>query len=632
MVPLFPQRVQPSWAKVVFNEPNHRQHRHPPRMLLQIAVIASSAALLALCLFVIPGPGDTSGVKGAIAFSSYTLLNVPITVNQALSILSVLQVTLFLAATSIFLSRLAWLLIKVQGAPIATLDTPNRNIGQIVKLLANRPSASVSLLSFLAIFAMLFASIENFLLQRAVRDGKDWNAGASSVRVANTSSFNSSALPVIMYSSVNIAANAAGLDPSAIAPSHFHAGYDGFGDVIAACNNVTGICDPDGKVNATAPLVNCDANLDCTQDVDVFNDFATDCSTTYSQTPVSFYATNKGSGYFSSEMNWIQSSVSKITSAQKPGTGDLSVQFVSSFSWNLTKIDPTIRQGSANNGTVVLAQTTTVLCNVSSAWSVRTEQYSKGTLLKKIKHVYGLDLNSPAPKFNNLRSLQNYTDERAESYLPVNDQGLTSAQESLHYLFVMVNAATGSCSGSSNVGDGEYRLKSFSCQNPFLQSFSASTIMSFNNSAVLLTQEMNFALERVTKRLISSTMDATVSTPCSNCTYKAICYVDMATFWCIVGLMNGLSLLFGIGSLLIVRIGRIGDFDVSAARTIFTFGGAIIPENEFKTPIVAAPRPFSSGRDGENEAKTYALLERRSTDDVGGFRTAQGARVDFGTF
>ncbi|KAI8607117.1 hypothetical protein BC830DRAFT_1234757 [Chytriomyces sp. MP71] len=147
--------------------------------------------------------------------------------------------------------------------------------------------------------------------------------------------------------------------------------------------------------------------------------------------------------------------------------------------------------------------------------------------------------------------------------------------------------------------------------------------MNFHNSASLLNQEMNFVLERVAKRLISSTMDVTLPVSCSNCTYASTSYVEKVPFWSIVGTMNALSLLFGVGSLLIVAFGHIGDNDVNAALTIFTFGGDIGPENEFKKPIVA-PAVSNNIRTGARNNRHYEMMERTSMGDKN--------TSDFGTF
>ncbi|KAI8621295.1 hypothetical protein BC830DRAFT_1095045 [Chytriomyces sp. MP71] len=546
------------------------------QMFSQIGVAIGAIALVVGCVFLVPiEGGQVTGVKGKIAFGLRTT-------NTVVAAVSTIQSSLFLLAASLFLSRYAWFLFKTkQGAPIAVLDASNRNLIQIARLLGNKPSANVILFSFVALLAAAVSSVENVLLQSSVTFGSAWNADTMTNQVPNTSRFD--ALPLVHYSSGEGGVTTQYVLPTSINSTKFVAGIAAMGDVIGACNNETLICGA-AALNASAPLIRCGSGIDCVQDITLYNDFDMSCSSSgLFDVVVPYYGSAQVQGYYSYRNNWMLSS-SSFDLARINVTGSRQTVTPWRYIWNLTKIDPTLSVIKYPKLPYdVTVKGVSVVCSITSAWTIRREQFNAGTLQKNIVQHY----DTVGPTSNGFGYLNNYANQDLDSYLYNSDFNMTTSTETLHYIGLMLNSLDGNCTGYGGTQLLQNAQSSFLCTSAMLQSLTSAQSQSFDPvvTPLQLEQEMRFTMERIFKRLINSNMPLVdVSVP--NSTLQATTWVEPVRFWTVVGIVNTMTVIFAVLSVCFVKIGKVKDESVLAAQIAQKLGSPISSDNEFKQPVV----------------------------------------------
>ncbi|KAJ3397781.1 hypothetical protein HDU80_009457 [Chytriomyces hyalinus] len=491
------------------------------------AVITFVGAILIALIVIFTVPLSASGVtanpvKSAISFSTAKIGSITINLNILLSILVTLQGFLFTIAAASLLVQTTWLIVSHSKAPLTIMDAALRNYPQTLSLLVNKPLARTIVVVSLVFLPVAIDAIQHATVQALVVRGVATDLGVTHYKYINTSEVKS------QYSSYVVSNNGSVTALSRIASV---AVANGISSVVNACNNQTRTCGTLAS-NLTTSLITCEDEVDCTPEIDSYNDYDIRCS-----------RKEELMVYPQIRHGWLNSSVA--IDAFNISNGKFPV-----VDWVIRRADPayTFINGDLPTQTVVA----TVYCQITGAWVKRVESQSSGTLRRIVHRRYN--------------SIAGAGEENTPITDPLSNPSQSAA--TMGYLRLALEGKLwGTCKG------GLPSSEPFTCTGSLNQLTWASDPSRVEHDTALMEQEMRFTIEMLMKHLFVNVMPAiNGSATCTACATRAAEWVSLSSAVAFFGSILGLVLVFSALSIYLEAIEGHEDASITAEKLLTAFG------------------------------------------------------------
>ncbi|KAJ3250810.1 hypothetical protein HDU77_006335 [Chytriomyces hyalinus] len=494
-------------------------------MIKSVLTFAGAILIALIVAFTVPlsASGVTANsVKSAVSFSTAKIGSITINLNILLSILVTLQGFLFTIAAASLLVQTTWLIVSRSKAPLAIMDAALRNYPQTFSLLVKKPLAKSIAVVFLVFLPVVIDAVQHATVQALVVRGVATDLGVAHYKYINTSETKS------QYSSYVVSKNGS---VTALTPIASIAAANGISSVVNACSNQTRTCGT-LATNLTTSLITCEGEVDCTPEIDSYNDYDIRCS-----------SEEKLMVYPQIRHGWLNSSV--VIDAFNISNGEYPV-----VDWVIRRADPayTLFNGGSPAQTLVA----TVYCQITGAWVKRVESQSRGSLRRIVQRRY----NSFAGA--------------GEENTPIMDplSNLSQSAAAIGYLRLALEGnLRGTCKG------GLTSFEPFACTGSLNHLTWASDPSHVHHDTVLMEQEMRFTIEMLMKHLFVNVMPAiNGSATCMACATRAAEWVVLSSAVAFFGSILGLVLVFSALSIYLEAIEGHEDESITAEKLLTAFG------------------------------------------------------------
>ncbi|KAJ3227043.1 hypothetical protein HDU81_006957 [Chytriomyces hyalinus] len=257
------------------------------------------------------------------------------------------------------------------------LDAALRNYPRTITLFFKQPFKKTTAVVLLALLPLVIDAVQHTIVQKLIVQGVVDNLGSIQYYYLNTSTIKPQYEPLLSDDN----GVASGFSPIAEISAE-----NGLSSVANACSNQTRLCGSQ-LTNATASLIQCNSEVDCTQEITNCHDFDMTC--TRNETLLVYPAIAYG---------WLKSSVT----IDRHLLSDY--EYVAVLDWTVRRVAPSY---TFTHDNTIKTPVATVRCRIAGAWVKRVESKLRGTLRKTVVRRYDSSESASKQNTTNVDPLSN---------------------------------------------------------------------------------------------------------------------------------------------------------------------------------------------------------------------------------